>query len=281
MRKIDLTMGDPNKHRVFCTDFGATLDLMGAEKDNSSVNNHAIIDIFFVAHSWRRVQYRKKNDAGVLVLDETIVNECDKWIIFGDTYSKGKKNDHVFHNACLTYLIKYYDEIRATDNQPPIPINVVWTDNCPGQYRCRQNFLNVATAGKHHDNKTVVVHKLAQKFRFKGSWDATGKLVKERIVNNELKYDRCSNAMDCYLKLTRDLTQDGSQNRMQKLVKYEEDGDTRALKTHRSLRHRLTLVLGQKIKISMILYYPILIINILFILHETKYLIWKLSRAQC
>lgn len=46
MRKIDLTMSYPNKHRIFCTDFGATLDLMGAEKDNSSVNNHAFIDIF-------------------------------------------------------------------------------------------------------------------------------------------------------------------------------------------------------------------------------------------
>ena len=137
---------------------------MGAEKDNSSVNNHAIIDIFFVAHSWRRVQYDKKNAAGLLVKDETIVNECDKWIIFGDTYSKGKKNDHVFHNACLTYLIKYYDGIRAKDNKPPIPINVVWTDNCPGQYRCRQNFLNVATTAKHHDNKTIVVHKLAENY---------------------------------------------------------------------------------------------------------------------
>ena len=32
MRKVNLTMSDLNKHRVFCTDFGATLDLIGAEK---------------------------------------------------------------------------------------------------------------------------------------------------------------------------------------------------------------------------------------------------------
>ena len=32
IQKIDLTISDPNKHRVFCTSFGATLDLMGAEK---------------------------------------------------------------------------------------------------------------------------------------------------------------------------------------------------------------------------------------------------------
>mmetsp|Transcript_53785 Transcript_53785/g.62870 ORF Transcript_53785/g.62870 Transcript_53785/m.62870 type:complete len:289 (-) Transcript_53785:197-1063(-) len=143
-------MSDPNKHRVLCTDFGATLDLIGAEKSNLSVNNHAIVDIFFV-------------------------------------------------------LIKHYDAIQAVKGKPPIPINIVWTENCPGQYRCRQIFLNVDIAGGNHGNKTIVVHKLAEKYRFKGNWDATEKLVKERIMNNELKYDRCSNAIDCYLKLTRDI----------------------------------------------------------------------------
>ena len=136
----------------------------------------------------------------------------------------------MFHNACLTYIIKYYDGLRATHKKAPIPFNVVWTDNCPGQYRCRQNFLNVARASGTHDNKVVVVHKLAEKYRFKGSWDATGKLVKERIMNNELKYDRCSNAMDCYLKLTRDLTKDGKQTAMVKMEMYEKNGDPRIIK---------------------------------------------------
>ena len=90
---------------------------MGAEKDNSSVNNHDIVDVFFVAHSWRRVPYKKLNGEGQEVLDETIVNECNKWIFFGDTYSRGKKNDRVFHNACLTYLIKNYDAIRSTEQE--------------------------------------------------------------------------------------------------------------------------------------------------------------------
>lgn len=102
-------------------------------------------------------------------------------------------------------LIKHYDAIRAAEGKQPIPINIVWTKNCPGQYRCRQNFLKVAIAGGNHGNKTIIVHKLAEKGHFKGSWETTGKLVKERIMNNELKYDRCSNAIDCYLKLTRDI----------------------------------------------------------------------------
>ena len=78
MRKGDLTMSDPNKHHIYFTNFGATLDLMGTEKGNSLVNNHAVIDIFFVAHSWRRVTYKKLNDEGCEVLNETIVNEGNK-----------------------------------------------------------------------------------------------------------------------------------------------------------------------------------------------------------
>ena len=31
-----------NTTRVFCTDFGATLDLFGAEKDNSSIDNYVV-----------------------------------------------------------------------------------------------------------------------------------------------------------------------------------------------------------------------------------------------
>ena len=36
--------------------------------------------------------------------------------------------------------------------------------------------------------------------------------------------------MECYLKLTRDLTKDGKQKEMLKLVKYEESGDPRIIK---------------------------------------------------
>ena len=116
----------------------------------------------------------------------------------------------MFHNAYLTYIIKHYDAIRATEQKQSIPVNIVWSDNCLGQYRCQQNFLNVTKAVENHGNETIIVHKLAEKYRFKGSWDATGKIVKERIMNNELKYNRCANAMDCYLKITQDLTKMGT-----------------------------------------------------------------------
>jgi hypothetical protein len=81
---------------------------LSSDKDNSSVDNHAILQIFFVLTDWRKVKYEKcKDDWG-----ETIINDCDKWLFFGDTMSRGKKNDHVFHNSCLSYLIKFYDEER-------------------------------------------------------------------------------------------------------------------------------------------------------------------------
>ena len=38
VKKLDTTMSHPDKTRVICTDFGATLDLRAAETDNSSIN---------------------------------------------------------------------------------------------------------------------------------------------------------------------------------------------------------------------------------------------------
>ena len=48
MRRLDMEMSSADTHRVICTDFGATLDLSAAEKDNCSVDNHAVLAIYFV-----------------------------------------------------------------------------------------------------------------------------------------------------------------------------------------------------------------------------------------
>ena len=118
---------------------------------------------------------------------ETMTNDCDKWIVFGDTLTKGGKNDHVFHNATLTHLINFYDSERKIDN------NVVHTDNCAGQYKCRHNFWKIATS--FNDRSSRIVHKFAEKYCFIGSWDATGKLVKAAILKNEMKYERWADAL--------------------------------------------------------------------------------------
>ena len=111
----------------------------------------------------------------------------------------------------------------------PYQVNITWTDNCTTQYRCRQNLDHVATASFNHLHKPILTYKLAQKYRFKGSWDATGKLVKKQILQNKLKYDRSANAMDYYLKLTRDLIEYGQDKKTQTLLEYKRNGDVKVL----------------------------------------------------
>ena len=243
VKKIDSIMSHPDKTRVICTDFGATLDLRAKETDNSSVDNHAVVCIFFVLTEWRTVEFlnTKTNTT-----DETIVNNCDKWIVFGDTLSRGKKNDHVFHNACLAHLISFYDSERSAADKQPIPNNIIHTDNCPTQYKCRQNFYHVATFGDNH--QTRIVHKFAQKYGFKGPWDATGKLIKGKIHNNEMKYHRCANAFDCYIKLQSDLGKDGTEINNQKWLAWEADGDERILNKTPFKTNRTFVGLGTEYK---------------------------------
>lgn len=119
--------------------------------------------------------------------------------------SIGKNNDHVFRNVCQTYVILYYYSIRVNGNKTPIPLNITRTDNCPTQYRCRQDFFHVTTSSSKNLQKPIYNHRIWQKYSFKGSWDTTGKIVKQQILLNELTYAWCYN----YLKLTRDLTKDG------------------------------------------------------------------------
>ena len=81
-----------------------------------------------------------------------------------------------------------------------------------------KNFWMVASSTKH--NKSVIVHKFAQKYRFKGSWDATGKIVKEAIHNSEFQYERCATVFDCYVKMEQRLTRNGDEEVTQKLLEY-------------------------------------------------------------
>ena len=64
----------------------------------------------------------------------------------------------------------------------------------------------------------------------KGSWDATGKIVKQRILNNELKYYQCDNAWECYVKLSKDSTKNGEEARSKNFEQYERDSDDHVLK---------------------------------------------------
>ncbi len=84
------------------TDFSATCDLHAAKLDNCSQDAHAVLAIFVVCHSPRFVTVKQE--------EEDVrhrLNNCDVWYFFGNTISKGKKNDHIFHDAsCLKEIIE-------------------------------------------------------------------------------------------------------------------------------------------------------------------------------
>ena len=106
---------------------------------------------------------------------------------------------------------------------PKIGHNIMYSDNCPAQYKCRQNLFMIVTSADN--NGSCQVHKFAQKFCFKGSWDATGKLIKSAILKNEMKHDRCANAYDCYLKLTRDITKNRQEDVNKNWLRWERNLD--------------------------------------------------------
>jgi hypothetical protein len=83
----------------------------------------------------------------------------------------------------------------------------VWTDNCSAQYKCNQNFLKVARFASTVEGVTIV-HRFAQKYHFKGVWDAAGKVVKKEMRDLELSRKggaRLPNALACFLVLRRRL----------------------------------------------------------------------------
>eukprot|EP00957_Ditylum_brightwellii_P104958 7999907-Ditylum_brightwellii.AAC.2 len=167
------------------------LDLYASEKDNSSIDNYTTVDTF------------------------------------GDTMSKGKTNDHIFHNICLTYAIQFYVDERKHKGKDAIPFNIIQTDNCGSQCKWCQTFLEVTSSCNTRD--TTVVHKYAQKDWFKGSWDATGKHAKHTINCLKLKYDLVANTNDCCHKLGCEMSKEGTHEEAQKMLEYEREVNIKVL----------------------------------------------------
>ena len=188
MRKLDIHCSN-KQTRVVLTDFSASLNLQARMADNCSVDNHAVLDIFFVLTDFREV-----------TLSNGLKKEIcttDVFGFFGCSISSGKKNDHVFHTACIRYIIEYQNKVRAESGKTTIIKTIDWTDCCLTQYKCRQNFLNVSSEINRHAN-TTHEHKFAEKYHYKGSWDRTGKRIKEFLLRMELMNRRCGNAFACY-----------------------------------------------------------------------------------
>jgi hypothetical protein len=65
-----------------------------------------------------------------MVFDDESISyiDCHEWFVFGGCNESGKKNDWIFHNAAINYILKFY-----TSTMPQLQIWDVWTDNGPGQ----------------------------------------------------------------------------------------------------------------------------------------------------
>ena len=73
------------------------------------------------------------------------------------------------------------------------------------------------------------MHKFAQKYHFKGFWDATGKIMKEAIHNSELWYERCATTFDCDMNMKQYLTRNSDEEVTKELLEYESKQDKRVI----------------------------------------------------
>lgn len=187
--------------------------------DNCSTDAHAVLAIYVVLHSRREVFVADQYGGPP---QKKIVNDCDVYHFFGNTISKGKKNDHVFHNACLEAIVKRYQrKLRGG-----LKTVKIWTDNCGGHYKNRFNFWKIATAARVLG--VLVSHGFAQKYGFKGIWDAAGKVVKDYIRKLEVTQKwRFPNALECFIALRHGMGP--SVKKPTPYNEYEKNGDPRIL----------------------------------------------------
>jgi hypothetical protein len=131
------------------------------------------------------------------------VHACDVWHFFGSSLSRSKKNDHVFYNACLEEIVRYYQGRRKLSKKATLTNVNVWTDNCGDSICADKNSgrLRVLRCFRRGDT-----HQFSQKYDFKGVWDAAGKVVKSytRNLENEFKA-RFANPWMCYVSLRHGL----------------------------------------------------------------------------
>jgi hypothetical protein len=161
-----------------------------------------VLAIFVMCHSPRFVTVKQEEEDF-----RHRINDFDVWYFFGGMILKGKKNDHIFHNACLKEIIETYKRQFQRDGGRVLNQAKIWTDNCAGQYKCNNKFLQITTFPESVSG-VLVLHRFAQKYNFKGVWDTAGKVVKNYMRNSELtegSNNRFATALDCSLKLRRRL----------------------------------------------------------------------------
>ena len=214
MIELDFAQLRPNTLLVF-TDFAAVMALRAFQTKNASVDGHAVNDNFVCISNRHQctIEEKEKNlNNTIEVSNEILVFDADVHPYFEETYTPGKKTDHAMHNICLDNTISYYKEEFKRRNNCELESIIVWTDNAPTQYRCRQNFLKAASISERHKGISIT-HRLAVVDNFKGFHDAIGKDPAQMTKMLELIGIRSPNAeavfKNCYQRLqkTREQTE--------------------------------------------------------------------------
>jgi hypothetical protein len=200
--KLLKIMIDPKLALSIFTDFAATGNLRADKSDNSSIDGHIILAIYFMFSGQREVEFLNEDGS----LDKHLLTKCDITQFIGGTESKGKSNDWIYHNCCILYLIEENESTRVLQyderGNELVFTYFICTDACAGQYRCRQNFLSAAKiCCEKVRNKIRIVYSIATKFGFKGEWDGEGGVSKARLKSEELKGNRSSNPVAAFKTL--------------------------------------------------------------------------------
>ena len=205
----------PPGYILVFTDFSAVMDLRARDTVNCAIDGHAVCDNFIVISNRRTVPVEKEKKKGEVNIGETEHDDIeiatvDVHHFFAATIERGKKNDHAMHIVCLEALIEKYKTIFRNKNMVLKQV-LVWTDNAPNQYRCRQNFVNVVSVTERHELLRLV-HFLAIKMNFKGPHDGYGKEASAMVrmleligVRSETAFKVFKNCFD-YLQRTEEDT---------------------------------------------------------------------------
>ena len=168
----------PSQLPVF-TDFAAQQECRGQDRATCGTSAHANKCIFVVLSNPREVTVKENGTRR-----QKRIHDCDVWTFFLPASGKYKENDYLAHHVCLNYIVSFYQN-KMKKKGVDLTHVLLFTEGCPGQYACRQNYQAIARfpAGPGNDSSPVkcsikgiqLTHVIAETGDFKGVWDGGGK----------------------------------------------------------------------------------------------------------
>ena len=129
-------------------DFSTPVPLAASKLLCGSTARYGAFEIFYVF----------SNPRSIILSDGNTIRIHDTDVVYAlcETLEKGKQNDWIFHTAVS-------NEINRLKMQEHPQITEIWdqSDCCAGQYRCRQNFFQLAQLPSKHHQLNKVHHTLS------------------------------------------------------------------------------------------------------------------------